>query len=156
MHLNNAMVCYIKDRKKINFLKNSSSIGNTVTCPADVKQPNGFECRAAAGPCDVAEQVSLFVSTIISIYLIFHQCDGSTNNCPANAFQSSSSVCRPVAGACDVAETCSGSSASCPADSYIAHHYLTKFHLSLSQQLDFIHQVSLVDRQQMFVMLLNK
>jgi len=45
-----------------------------VTCPVDVKQPNGFECRAAAGPCDVAEQVSLFVSTIISIYysVCFH------------------------------------------------------------------------------------
>ena len=60
----------------------------------------GTVCRAAAGPCDVAE---------------YCQADGS---CPADSFKSSSTVCRASAGACDVAEYCTGSSASCPADAF--------------------------------------
>src|SRR5437763_1786579 len=61
----------------------------------------GTECRASAGPCDVAET-----------------CTGSSAACPADGFQSSSTVCRASAGPCDVAENCTGSSAACPADGF--------------------------------------
>ena len=79
---------------------------NAVLLLDHVMSPNKYHC--------LYQQLFRFI-----ILFAFIQCDGSTNNCPANAFQSSSSVCRPVAGACDVAEACSGSSASCPTDSYV-------------------------------------
>jgi hypothetical protein len=43
------------------------------------------------------------------------QCDGGA--CCTSTCTFATSVCRASAGPCDVAETCSGSSASCPADS---------------------------------------
>jgi hypothetical protein len=45
------------------------------------------------------------------------QCDPPSLCCSASCrFTPSGSVCRPVAGPCDETETCSGSSAACPAD----------------------------------------
>jgi hypothetical protein len=38
------------------------------------------------------------------------------DTCPTDAFEPATTVCRPSSGACDVAETCTGSSAACPAD----------------------------------------
>ena len=61
----------------------------------------GLVCRAAAGPCDVAET-----------------CTGADGNCPADAFQSSNFQCRSEAGACDMAETCSGTGPACPSDAF--------------------------------------
>src|SRR5262245_4635013 len=61
----------------------------------------GTICRAAIGPCDVAET-----------------CTGSSATCPADALAPTSTVCRGSAGVCDVAETCTGSSAVCPADAF--------------------------------------
>ena len=58
-------------------------------------------CRAAAGPCDVAES-----------------CDASSATCPADVFASFTTICRGSAGICDVAESCTGSSAACPADAF--------------------------------------
>ncbi len=58
-----------------------------------------FECRAAAGVCDVAEH-----------------CTGSSAACPSDGFVSASVECRPAAGTCDAAESCTGSSATCPTD----------------------------------------
>src|SRR5205823_5940686 len=103
--------------------------GNGPNCPADAKQPAGTACtddgnpcsreegegtndacqhpagnagavcRAAAGPCDVAET-----------------CTGTSTACPADAFKPSSTVCRASAGECDPAENCPGNGPSCPAD----------------------------------------
>jgi len=63
---------------------------------------SGTECRASAGPCDVAES-----------------CDGVNNTCPADA--KSTAVCRPAAGDCDVAESCDGVNNACPADAFKAN-----------------------------------
>jgi hypothetical protein len=57
------------------------------------------ECRAAAGPCDVAES-----------------CTGASAACPSDAFRPASTICRPATGACDPAESCTGDSAACPTD----------------------------------------
>jgi len=63
--------------------------------------PNGTECRASAGDCDVAES-----------------CDGVSVNCPANGFVGAGTQCRASAGVCDVAEFCTGGSALCPANDF--------------------------------------
>ena len=63
----------------------------------------GTVCRAAAGPCDVAEA-----------------CDGVSADCPVDALATAATTCRASAGPCDVAETCSGSSPECPADVLVA------------------------------------
>ncbi|MBI3182495.1 MAG: hypothetical protein HYZ28_10150 [Myxococcales bacterium] len=58
----------------------------------------GAECRSSQGACDVAEVFDLAC------------------NCPSDTFQPSTTVCRSSADSCDLQETCSGSSAACPAD----------------------------------------
>jgi cysteine-rich repeat protein len=60
-------------------------------------------CRAAGGPCDVAET-----------------CSGSSAGCPMDGFAASSTTCRSSAGVCDLAEKCSGAAAGCPADALVA------------------------------------
>jgi len=57
------------------------------------------------------------------------QCDDSnTNNgdcCSSTCqYESSSTVCRASSDACDIAETCTGSSATCPADSVRSNGYV--------------------------------
>ena len=47
----------------------------------------GTECRASAGPCDLAES-----------------CSGTSATCPTDAFQPSTTVCRAAVDVCDVAE----------------------------------------------------
>ncbi len=71
------------------------------TCTGSTGCTPGAECRAAAGPCDVAEVCTA----------------GGT--CPADAFAASTTVCRAAAGVCDAAETCTGSSAACPTDAFL-------------------------------------
>src|SRR5688572_18052324 len=72
----------------------------TSCCNADCTfRGVGMECRATAGPCDVAET-----------------CTGAAGLCPADAFLPSSTVCRPSAGTCDIADHCSGTAAACTAD----------------------------------------
>jgi len=63
----------------------------------------GAVCRAAAGPCDVAES-----------------CDGAVLHCPADALAPAGLECRAAAGACDVAESCDGAAAECPDDALAA------------------------------------
>ena len=63
--------------------------------------PAGVTCRAANGPCDVAET-----------------CDGISSTCPANGLAAQGTVCRGAAGPCDAADTCTGSSSACPADTF--------------------------------------
>ncbi len=49
------------------------------------------------------------------------QCSsGSCCNTATGCYISAGTSCRASAGACDVAETCSGSSSSCPSDSYLS------------------------------------
>jgi hypothetical protein len=55
-------------------------------------------CRAAAGPCDVAEY-----------------CSGGS--CPADGFVSGGTLCGSGGGQCDAPDYCTGSSASCPNNS---------------------------------------
>ena len=76
----------------------SKALGGSVdgTCQ---KSAAGTLCRAAAGPCDVAET-----------------CSGSSELCPVDKLRSRSFTCRAASGPCDVAENCSGSSVTCPAD----------------------------------------
>jgi fibronectin type 3 domain-containing protein len=66
-----------------------------------VLKPAGTLCRAAAGPCDIAES-----------------CDGVSAECPADKLAAAGAVCRLAAGDCDIAETCSGTSVECPADGF--------------------------------------
>lgn len=67
-------------------------------CVAGGPAPMGTLCRAAAGPCDVAET-----------------CSGSTTVCPTDRF-AMGTTCRAAAGPCDVAEACDGTGAACPLD----------------------------------------
>jgi hypothetical protein len=60
---------------------------------------SGFECRASAGICDVAET-----------------CDGVGTTCPTDVFAPNTTVCRASTGGCDTAESCTGTGATCPAD----------------------------------------
>jgi uncharacterized delta-60 repeat protein len=62
-------------------------------------EPAGTVCRAAAGPCDVAEV-----------------CSGTSQSCPADGLAAPVVECRAAADPCDLAELCTGSSIACPAD----------------------------------------
>ena len=73
---------------------------NGTTC-VHKSRARGSVCRAAAGPCDVADM-----------------CDGTGAACPADRVAAAGTVCRAKAGDCDVAETCTGREASCPRDGY--------------------------------------
>lgn len=66
-------------------------------CPADATST--ATCRAAAGPCDVAES-----------------CDGASDACPADEIAPANAVCRPSSDACDTEEVCDGLSIACSAD----------------------------------------
>jgi len=89
----------------------------------------GTTCRAAAGPCDLAETCSGAVSTCPADAVktsgtacqaggcaVASTCDGVAVSCPVGGFLPPSTVCRGIAGDCDVAENCTGSSAACPSD----------------------------------------
>src|SRR5437867_1611099 len=66
-------------------------------CPPDAFQPNGTGCTDDGNPC-------------------------TTDTCSAGACShaagNAGTVCRASAGPCDVAETCTGASATCPANSF--------------------------------------
>ncbi len=63
----------------------------------------GYECRPAAGLCDLPEL-----------------CDGVSPDCPADRLVALGTACRDARGDCDVAEACDGVSPSCPADHLVA------------------------------------
>lgn len=64
-------------------------------------------CRAATGPCDVAEYCS-------------------NGSCPPDGFAPPSQICRAEAGPCDAPEMCTGWSASCPGDAMRPSSYLCR------------------------------
>src|SRR5207253_1386647 len=109
--------------------------GTSNTC-VDVFKSSSTVCRASAGQCDVAETCTgtsgtcpadAFASSSTSCTGTSEggacdndagdHCSGTANTC-VDAFKSASFVCRASAGQCDVAETCTGSSGTCPADTF--------------------------------------
>src|SRR5206468_620998 len=100
--------------------------GNGPSCPSDAKKPSatactvdtnpctldecdgssdacqhpagngGATCRAAAGPCDIAET-----------------CTGTSTSCPDDGFAPTSEECRGAVGECDQAENCPGNGPAC-------------------------------------------
>ncbi|HVO22422.1 MAG TPA: hypothetical protein VMW56_02200 [Candidatus Margulisiibacteriota bacterium] len=108
--------------------------GSSAACPSDVVQPSTFVCRAAAGECDLDEKCSGVAKQACPSdakkpsgtacaddgnVCTTDTCNGSSVLCqhpPGNA----GTVCRASAGPCDVEEKCSGASASCPADGFVA------------------------------------
>ncbi|MCA9536252.1 MAG: hypothetical protein KC593_21350 [Myxococcales bacterium] len=76
------------------------AVGN-MACPANASAPDGTSCGGApSGVCDAQNQCM-------------------AGSCVAR-YASSGTVCRSSVGPCDAAETCTGSSASCPADNLSA------------------------------------
>src|SRR5207249_10693446 len=71
--------------------------GASGACPADAKKAAGTACTDDGNVCTV------------------DQCDGSNVTCQHPA-GNGGTVCHASTGACDPAETCSGTSATCPAD----------------------------------------
>ncbi len=105
--------------------------GNSASCPANQYQPPTAVCRASAGVCDFAESCTgssaacpadvLNTFSIcrfpIGICDVEEYCDGSGPNCPPDEFQQLPWICRSSSGhPCDDPETCTGTSAICPAD----------------------------------------
>src|SRR4029077_11154674 len=89
----------------------------------------GMTCRAAAGPCDVAETCTGTSTACPADAKSTAPCraaaggrdraerrDGISNVCPPDLPAPSGTACRASAGDCDVAEVCDGTSKSCPAD----------------------------------------
>jgi len=64
------------------------------------------ECRASAGPCDIAEH-----------------CSPQSAVCPHDVFRANTTGCRASEGPCDAEEKCTGSSATCPHDAKIPNGF---------------------------------
>src|SRR6059036_4343877 len=75
--------------------------GTSATCPADTGavKAAGTACTDDGNPCTL------------------DQCNGTSTSCQHPA-GNAGTVCRSSAGVCDVAETCTGTSATCPADGF--------------------------------------
>ena len=73
--------------------------GTAPICPEDAKSPPGTACTDDGNPCTT------------------DMCDGTSNDCQHPA-GNAGTVCRPAAGDCDLVETCTGTSAVCPADAF--------------------------------------
>lgn len=97
---------------------------NATTAPS-------ITCRAAAGPCDVADKCvagnmtcpdAVAASTVVCRAAVAGGCDvaerctGSSATCPGDALANNATICRAAAGGCDVPERCTGSNPTCPAN----------------------------------------
>ncbi len=97
-----------------------NGICNSGCVPADV------DCANASGPlgtaCTIGGQcLSGFCSS--NNVCCDTACNGTCESCSAAGacgLRASTEVCRPAAGNCDVAESCTGTSAACPADALTA------------------------------------
>jgi hypothetical protein len=103
-------------------------------CPDDTFRPLGAGCRPATTPCDVAEACTgtsadcpndgfAAEGTVCNGFLLgpcdeADVCNGLDGIC--QPLYRSDIVCRPAAGSCDVDESCTGGSAQCPPDSFLA------------------------------------
>ncbi len=104
--------------------------GDGPLCPADRFRPSTTVCRPATDECDLPVTCSGTSATCPATdghqpagtpcmddgnVCTIDQCDGTSATCqhaPGNA----GAICRPSGGVCDELETCTGQSASCPAD----------------------------------------
>src|SRR5205823_4636076 len=77
-------------------------------CPPDAFQPNGTGCTDDGNPC---------TTDTCSAGACSHPAGNAGTECRASAGPCDA-VCRASAGPCDVAESCTGSSAACPADGF--------------------------------------
>src|SRR6266496_3158552 len=73
--------------------------GNSANCPADAKLANGTACTDDGNPCTT------------------DTCNGTAVACQ-HAAGNAGTQCRAAADVCDVAATCTGSSSTCPANSF--------------------------------------
>ncbi len=107
--------------------------GGAPTCELVTPASAGTLCRAAAGPCDLAEvcdgvsgecpadqprPIGFECRASAGPCDLAEQCDGTRSACPTDQFRPGTFECRASAGVCDRAETCSGSSAACPTDQF--------------------------------------
>jgi hypothetical protein len=106
--------------------------GGTGACPNDAVEPNTTVCRRAVGPCDAEENCNGTAKTCPADAVLAANtvckarsndacdlddvCTGGTN-CPVRAAQAGT-VCRAAANVCDVQETCSGTSETCPTNTF--------------------------------------
>ncbi|OQR95940.1 hypothetical protein THRCLA_22045 [Thraustotheca clavata] len=99
----------------------------------DIYLPSSTICRPASNQCDVAELCSgtsgLCPNDIFA--KASTKCTGTKNGNPCDdqdicdgkgncidMYLASSTICRPSKGQCDVAESCSGTSGTCPVDTF--------------------------------------
>ncbi|MBI4514250.1 MAG: hypothetical protein HY699_00315 [Deltaproteobacteria bacterium] len=108
---------------------NPCTVDTCSTTCANTPGNSGTECRASAGPCDVAESCdgsnaacpsdgksTALCRAAAGVCDADDYCDGVSDTCPSDA--KGSWVCRAVAGPCDVAESCDGVGDNCPADTF--------------------------------------
>ncbi len=110
-----------------------SCSGAAAECPADARAPADQPCTDDADQCtrDVCDGTGISCTHPSSGACECgngrvdpgEECDAGTTNgtagsCCTNtcALRAAGEACRPAAGECDVAETCTGTSATCPAD----------------------------------------
>jgi hypothetical protein len=90
-------------------------------CTANCKfRSAGFECRKAAGTCDVAEV-----------------CAGGQGECPADQLVAAGFVCRAKNGVCDLDETCTGTNAACPNDAFAVSSVVCRAAASTCDAVEF-------------------
>jgi RHS repeat-associated protein len=95
--------------------------------------PSGTVCRAATGPCDVAETcdgtslacpadgvqpLGSVCRSAVSVCDVPEVCDGTTKNCPTDQVAPTTTLCRASTSICDAAEYCTGTSSTCPVDGF--------------------------------------
>jgi hypothetical protein len=89
---------------------------------------DGAECRAAEGPCDVAETCAAGVCPADGVAPAESLCRASTGDCDladpcdgvakdcVDALSDAGTPCREARGDCDLEDVCDGLSAACPSD----------------------------------------
>lgn len=94
--------------------------GTTASCPDDTLATTGTPCASGfcnAGSCGSCEPgVACPTGNLCEVGIV--DCASGSPVCVRDRFRDSGFTCRPSAGMCDVAETCTGSSAGCPADAF--------------------------------------
>ncbi|HEY7371876.1 MAG TPA: kelch repeat-containing protein, partial [Polyangia bacterium] len=106
--------------------------GSSVSCPANAFAPATTVCRTASGECDQTETCTGSSAACPADVLKANgtacaddgnvcttdKCNGTAATCQ-HAAGNAGTICRAAApGGCDVAEACTGSSASCPANTF--------------------------------------
>ena len=105
--------------------------GSSLNCPSDAFAPTSTVCRSAADVCDLAENCPGNAAACPADAKKFNGtactddnnpcttdlCNGTSNACQ-HAAGNAGTQCRIAAGDCDLAATCTGSSATCPANPF--------------------------------------